>query len=241
MVEQADDSAGWPGWLAPVSAELAAGLLDDGMAASMPKWQRRLVNLALAAMDGPMPPSPRSIAIGLSGAASGHNLIVIRDAIRAALGGPPLARAIAADIETHGSFGQLIRADWKSPTRPRLDTVITGRARHASRDRQGSRGARRLQNHRQVGPKRSPTPNHAASSTAAHPGRTTQRGCRSSPGTSFHGSWTRALDSLNGAQPASLAVTGTRSHWTRTLGSARGWRTKRPEAEAGWEISELIR
>jgi hypothetical protein len=127
VIEQADESAGWPGWLAPVSAELAAGLLDDGMAASMPKWQQRLINLALTAMDGPMPPNSRTIAIGLSGAASGHNLIVIRDAIRAALGGTPLARAIAADIETQGSFGQLIRADWKSPSRPRLDTVITGR------------------------------------------------------------------------------------------------------------------
>ena len=55
IVESVDKRPGWPGWLCPVGPELASDLLDDGLAATSPKWQRRLIDVALRALTGAAP------------------------------------------------------------------------------------------------------------------------------------------------------------------------------------------
>ena len=125
VVETVDRTPGWPGWLLPISGELAAALLDDGMSAAMPKWQSRLLDVGLQAIDGPMPLNTRMIAEGLSEIASDSNLARIREAIKAGLDGSPVQRQIAELFQRHGKFGQLMQASWHSRARPRLTTVVT--------------------------------------------------------------------------------------------------------------------
>jgi energy-coupling factor transporter ATP-binding protein EcfA2 len=125
VIESVDRTPGWPGWLLPVSGELAAALLDDGMSAAMPKWQSQLLDVGLQAIDGPMPLNTRMIAEGLSEIAIDSNRARIRQAIKAGLDGSPLQRQIAELLQRHGKFGQLMRASWHSGARPRLPTVVT--------------------------------------------------------------------------------------------------------------------
>ena len=105
VVENVDKNTGWPGWLCAVGPELAAYLLDDGLAAATPKWQRRLIDVALRALSGPIPQDIRSIAIGLSTASVGNDLMYIRNALKVAFVGAPVARTIARSIESVGDFG----------------------------------------------------------------------------------------------------------------------------------------
>jgi hypothetical protein len=108
ITENADNRPGWPGWLCPVGPELAADLLDDGLAAATPKWQRRLIDVALRALHGPGPRDPRSLARGLSATAAGNNLLHIRNAFKEAAAGTPRSRAIACELAGSGDFGSPI-------------------------------------------------------------------------------------------------------------------------------------
>ncbi|WP_157544365.1 MULTISPECIES: NACHT domain-containing protein [Microbacterium] len=105
VVENVDKSANWPGWLCAIGPELAAYLLDDGLAARTPRWQRRLIDVALRALSGPVPQDNRAVAIGLSNASVGNDLMYIRNALKTAFAGTPIARTIAHSILTIGQFG----------------------------------------------------------------------------------------------------------------------------------------
>lgn len=126
VVEQADRADGWPGWLLPITAELAASLLDDGMAAAYPKWQARLLELALGSIKGPAPLNLSAIARGLTEVANtAANLTSIRDAIRAGLDGTPREQELARRLQDAGRFGQQIKPAWRSELRPLSETRVT--------------------------------------------------------------------------------------------------------------------
>jgi hypothetical protein len=108
VVEFTDKQPGWPGWLCAVGPELAADLLDDGLAATTPKWQRRLVDVALRSLTQAAPRDIRGLARGLTVAATGNNLLYIRGALKTALAGTPRARAVATLIASMGVFGSAI-------------------------------------------------------------------------------------------------------------------------------------
>jgi hypothetical protein len=107
-VESADAEPGWPAWLCPVGPTLAAELLDDGLAVTTPKWQRRLIDVALRSLTGPVPHDLLSIARGLSSAAAGNYLMHIRSALKMAFAGNPRARSVAEGIVRLGDFGSTI-------------------------------------------------------------------------------------------------------------------------------------
>jgi hypothetical protein len=104
VTETVDKQPGWPGWLCPVGPELAADLLDDGLAAATPKWQRRLIDEALCALSGPAPRDLRGLARGLTAAATGNTLLDIRNALKDALAGTPRSRTVARAIAEAGEF-----------------------------------------------------------------------------------------------------------------------------------------
>jgi hypothetical protein len=108
ITETIDRQPGWPGWLCPVGPELAGSLLDDGLAAAAPKWQRRLIDVALRALTGPHAREPVWLARGLTVAATGNNLLRIRNALKDALAGNPKSQAAAREIAERGNFGSLI-------------------------------------------------------------------------------------------------------------------------------------
>jgi hypothetical protein len=106
VVETVDKHPGWPGWLCAIGPELAADLLGEGLASTTPKWQRRLIEVALRALAGPVPLDLRGLARGLS-ATSGtsNNLMHIRAALKTALSGTPQAQAVSAMLARLDDFG----------------------------------------------------------------------------------------------------------------------------------------
>jgi hypothetical protein len=106
-IDQRDD---WPGWLCPAGPGLAADLLDDGLAAVLPKWQRRLIDVALRALEATSLPDGSSLAGGLGLAAeTSHNyFLYIRTALKKALAGRPSARARALALLLTGDFGSAL-------------------------------------------------------------------------------------------------------------------------------------
>jgi hypothetical protein len=108
ITETIDRQPGWPGWLCPAGPELAGSLLDDGLAAAAPKWQRRLIDVALRALTGPHAREPVWLARGLTAAATGNSLLRIRNALKDALAGNPRSQAAAREIAERGDFGSLI-------------------------------------------------------------------------------------------------------------------------------------
>jgi hypothetical protein len=119
IAETIDRRPGWPGWLCPVGPELAADLLDDGLAAATPKWQRRLIDVALRALSGSAPRDPRGLAQGLTAAATGNNQLHIRNALKEALAGTPRSRATARVVAESGEFGLPIPGTGKRRKRRR--------------------------------------------------------------------------------------------------------------------------
>lgn len=74
VVELCDELGHWHGWLYPAGPELAADMLDDGLAADRPNDRRRLIDVVLRVLNGPMPRDPKTLANRLSAATdpSGH-------------------------------------------------------------------------------------------------------------------------------------------------------------------------
>ena len=99
VVETVDSGSAWPGWLSPVGPELAAALLDDGLAVQTPKWQRRLADITLRAVTGAFPPDLHAVAAGLVAAVATDNglRMYIRNALKLALAGVPRS-AVAARL-----------------------------------------------------------------------------------------------------------------------------------------------
>ncbi|ROO89571.1 hypothetical protein EDD29_7270 [Actinocorallia herbida] len=107
IVENVDRDTSWPGWLCPVGPELAADLIDDGLATSTPKWQRRIVDVALRVLDGYVPRDIAGMARALSIAAQSttNNLIHIRGSLKKAVAGTPISAFVARAIIDRGDFG----------------------------------------------------------------------------------------------------------------------------------------
>ncbi|OBI65122.1 hypothetical protein A5667_27430 [Mycolicibacterium fortuitum] len=106
VVEKSDEDEKWPGWLYPVAPELAADILEDGLAANKPVYVSRLVAVALRCLDGPMPTEPKKIAQGLTAAASDiQERLRIRESLSGALAGTPVQHAVAAALVHYGDFG----------------------------------------------------------------------------------------------------------------------------------------
>ncbi|WP_293003312.1 hypothetical protein, partial [Mycobacterium sp.] len=97
IVDHCDEDGHWPAWLYPAAAELAAYLLEDGLAASKPNDQRRLIETTLRCLNGPVPLEPQVIALGLKIAASLHplHLAHIRNALATAQAASGVRRAVA--------------------------------------------------------------------------------------------------------------------------------------------------
>lgn len=105
-MEQCDDDPQWPGWLYPAAPELAASIIEDGLAANKLRYVNRLIEVALRIVDGPMPTEPKNLARDLSAAAPvGRPRGVIRDKLRRAPVGDPVHRSIAS-----ANYGTLERA-----------------------------------------------------------------------------------------------------------------------------------
>jgi hypothetical protein len=109
VVVQCDEDPQWPGWLYPAAPELAASILEDGLAANKPRYVNRLIDVALRIVDGPMPTEPKNLARGLSTAAQEtDHRGVIRDKLRRALAGDPMHHIIASALMHYGTFGTRI-------------------------------------------------------------------------------------------------------------------------------------
>jgi hypothetical protein len=96
VVERADTRKDWPVWLCPIGPDLAAALIEDGLAAATPASQRRLIDVALRGFTGPRPMDLKLWvrALQLARARPAH-AGVIDLATREALTGTPRARAVA--------------------------------------------------------------------------------------------------------------------------------------------------
>lgn len=119
VVEQCDARGKWHGWLYPAGPGLAADILDDGLAADKPKDRRRLIEVALRALDGPMPEDPKALAERLSVATKFDNTsaaltsrhtadrLLVREKLRQAFRTDPrFSRyAIGAVLQHYGAFG----------------------------------------------------------------------------------------------------------------------------------------
>ncbi|MCR5977484.1 AAA family ATPase [Gordonia jinghuaiqii] len=107
IVEHCDDANRWPAWLCPAGPELAAYLLDDGLAAERPYDQTRLIDVALRCLQGPFPQEPQTIAAALQIASSRRTLDSqrIRNEIGRALESSGERRAIAQTLVYHGQYG----------------------------------------------------------------------------------------------------------------------------------------
>ncbi|KUH70843.1 hypothetical protein AU184_25950 [Mycolicibacterium novocastrense] len=106
VVEECDFDEKWPGWLYPIAPELAADILDDGLAANKPVFVSRLVDCVLRCLEGPMPTEPKKIALGLTAAATENDQrLSIRERLAAALTGTPVQHAVASALIHYGSFG----------------------------------------------------------------------------------------------------------------------------------------
>jgi len=100
VVERADAVGDWPGWLCPSGPELAGELLADGMSHSAPKWQSRLLDVALRALTGPLPVELGAIGAGLRAVESTPRAaVVVSNALRDAREGTPRARAAASTLD----------------------------------------------------------------------------------------------------------------------------------------------
>lgn len=103
VVESLDHSARWAGWLSPIGPGIAAALLDDGLAIATPNLHRRLIGVALRAIQGPVPSDLQAIAAGLATSASVDNSfrMRIRNALKSALAGTPRSAVTAVFLLVH--------------------------------------------------------------------------------------------------------------------------------------------
>lgn len=107
IVERCDTDSQWPAWLCPAAPELAAYLVDDGLAADRPNDQSRLVVVALRCLEGPLPQEPQAVASALESAAARNALVQqrIRNELRDAQASGRERQAIARILIHHGRYG----------------------------------------------------------------------------------------------------------------------------------------
>jgi hypothetical protein len=85
-------------------------LLDDGLAATRPNEQRRLIDVVLRCLKGPMAIEIPAVAVGLAaaGATSPKHFALIRNELAHAMAGEPVQRAVAGALIYVGEFGTRI-------------------------------------------------------------------------------------------------------------------------------------
>jgi energy-coupling factor transporter ATP-binding protein EcfA2 len=108
IVDQCDTLGQWPGWLYQAAPELAADLLDDGLAATRPNDQRRLIDLTLRCLDGPVPEDTKAIVRGLAAAAANsvEHRLKIRQVLGDSVNTSGARQSVAAALILYGeSFG----------------------------------------------------------------------------------------------------------------------------------------
>ncbi|WP_457160424.1 NACHT domain-containing protein [Mycobacteroides abscessus] len=107
IVEHSDERGHWPSWLYPAAPELAAYLLEDGLAAAKPNDQRRLIDVALRSLNGPIPQEPQTLALGLRIASTLNRLhsAHIRNAIATAHANGGVRQAIARMLMYYERYG----------------------------------------------------------------------------------------------------------------------------------------
>lgn len=110
IIAHCDQRGHWPGWLYQIAPELAADMLDDGLAATRPNDLRRLISLALRSLDGPVPEDPKAIARGLAAATNTtEHQLMIRDLLRKAVNTNGVRQSVSANLLYYGdSFGSAI-------------------------------------------------------------------------------------------------------------------------------------
>jgi hypothetical protein len=109
IVARCDKEGNWPGWLYRAAPELAADMLDDGLAATRPNDQRSLVDLALRCLQGPLPEDPRAVARGLEAGVSREDRRALRSRLQHAMKSGGVARTVAANLWHYGeAFGSEI-------------------------------------------------------------------------------------------------------------------------------------
>jgi hypothetical protein len=110
IVERCDVEGHWPRWLYPAAPALAADLLDDGLAATRPNEQRRLIDVVLRCLKGPMLTEIPAVAVGLAAAAAANpkHFALIRNELAHAMAGEPVQRAVAGALIYVGEFGTRI-------------------------------------------------------------------------------------------------------------------------------------
>lgn len=109
VVEALDNRGDGLGALYPVAPSLAADVIQDDLAASRPRWLRRLAAVVATAFDGPMPDDPHLIAQALGRAATQdmeaeHQ---IREAMKTALQPGHQGIQIAAVIAAYRTLGPI--------------------------------------------------------------------------------------------------------------------------------------
>lgn len=88
------------GRVVPIGPGLAWDLVDDGMAASKPRWRDQLLGCGLSALHLPLPQDPLGFARTLTRAAENTDARrIIGDALRDALGGVAVSRRTAEVIQ----------------------------------------------------------------------------------------------------------------------------------------------
>ena len=106
VVEQVDSAHNWPGWACPSGSVLASDLLDDGMVSTLPRWKRRLVDVAMSGLNGPVPLAMHRVQRGLQAAMSDPDTTAqIRTGFLQYDAGPPLSRRLAQWLLRDSSFG----------------------------------------------------------------------------------------------------------------------------------------
>ena len=96
VVEDFDNLDRWPGWLLPIGPEHAAAHIDDGHAASTPRWQSRLLDVLLRTLSGHLPRDVQELSIALATVtADTGTLLRVRDALKTALAGSQSCQAVA--------------------------------------------------------------------------------------------------------------------------------------------------
>lgn len=123
LVEECDERGDWHGWLYPAGPELAADMLDDGLASERPADRRRLLAVALRALGGPMPVDTKGYAQKLAAATNTEGPVndaaafeitsdrrAIRSALEAAIASSSdgVAYAVASAMVDYAKFGSRI-------------------------------------------------------------------------------------------------------------------------------------
>lgn len=127
VVARIDEWSSLPTWLCPVAPELAAEILDDGLAATKPRWQRKFADVALRTLVGAIPRNIVGMQNGLAAAAQDDTLrIYIRNCLKNALASAPKSVAVVRMIVASGNLNGASPVD--PGPHPDYASMLSGKA-----------------------------------------------------------------------------------------------------------------